>query len=232
MLLTIVLMGLTTGSGAGFLVYFMGIIFAALLSYAALVALGYEGGNPLKFLNPFSHVPIMQSLMGGAIAVVAVAVFLGAANLEKCANWLLMHLPQWLAPKTDLSLAVVFLSCLIFMVIAGGAFLLDRRTLQRLNADAKATMNREHWRQEKITKQEMKEFRAQVQIAQEHHDYWIEALLTLALAAVAVVPGALGWPWLWGVALSIVLPMFVLSVRFRMKNQVASSTGNSIRVTG
>lgn len=218
LLLLVVLLGLTSNTGAAWLVNFMGLLIASALCMWAFVALGYDGGNPIKFLFTFGRTPLSHSGLAFVLLILAVGLVNITARSGDFAGWLLSKIPLALAPKPDQSLTVVFLACIAFTTFSIIALLIRRRSLHQTKQDPLGQMNRKDRRANRVSKPDYEAFKARRRAALERHDYWTEASLVLGLAAIAIVPGALGWTWLWGVTLSIVLPMFVLSVRFRMRD--------------
>ncbi|MEV8183392.1 hypothetical protein [Specibacter sp. NPDC078692] len=218
LLLLVVMLGLASNTEAVWLVTFIGLLIASALCMWAAVALGYDGGNPIKFLFTFDVTPLRNSGLAVLLLILAVGVVRVTARSGDFAGWLLSKIPSALAPKPDHSLIVVFLACIAFTTFSIIALLVRKRSLQETKHDPLAQMNRKERRASGIPKHDFEDFKARRLAALERHDYWTEASLVLGLAAVAIVPGALGWTWLWGVTLSIVLPMFVLSVRIRMRD--------------
>lgn len=67
-----------------------------------------------------------------------------------------------------------------------------------MKQDPLEQMNRKERCTNRVPKHDYEDFKARRQSALERYDYWTEASLVIGLAAVAIVPGALGWTWLWG----------------------------------
>lgn len=217
MLLVVVFLGLVSNSEADFLMVLIGLMVALVLFLWAAVALGYDGGNPLAFFLKFEATPWRQSIVAFCLLVLAGGVVWTTSRVEGFADWLISKLPSTLTPNPDQSLSVVFVACVASTALSIIALLVRKRSLHFAEQDPIAWMNRRARRANGVTKKDVEEFNARRLAALNRRDYWIEASMVLGLAAVAVLPGALGWTWLWGVALSIVLPMFVLSVRFRTR---------------
>jgi hypothetical protein len=218
LLLLVVFLGLASNAEAELLVLLIGLLIALALCTGAAVALGYDGGNPLSFLLQFGKITWKKIALATILLIVALGVVAVTGRSGDYADSLLRKMPTSLAPNPNQSLTVVFLSCIAFTAFSIIMLVVRKQLLRRMKQQPLELMNRKLRRANRVTKQNYEAFKKQQLMALERHDYWTEASLVLGLAAVAALPGALGWTWLWGVALSIVLPMLVLSVRFRMKN--------------
>ncbi|QEP06374.1 hypothetical protein [Glutamicibacter sp. ZJUTW] len=219
LLLLVVALGLMSNAEAAWLATFMGLLIAAVLCLWALTALGYDGGNPIRFFFTFHWTSWSRYGLTILLLILAVSLINVTARSGYFAGWLLSKIPSALAPKPDQSLTVVFLACIGFTAFSIIALLIRRMSLHRTKQNPLEQMNRKERRANRVSTSDYEDFKAQRRAALERYDYWTEASLVLGLAAIAIVPGALGWTWLWGVTLSIVLPMLVLSVRFRMRDQ-------------
>lgn len=222
MLLVIVTLGILANTGAGVLVALIGLLISLALCLLGMGALGFDGNisvsGLLKFVFSFNQkISTPQLALGALLLVIAVGTTWITAKVTDLSAWLIVRVPSPLAPHPDEDLAVVFIVCGVFTVASIVLVLVHKRWIHNLENTHLPTMNRAERRAEGISKEHYDKYTNTLAEASKRTAYWTEASLLLGLATVALLPGALGWIWLWGVVLSIVLPMFVLSVRFRLK---------------
>lgn len=218
LLLLVVFLGITSNAEAEWLVILIGLLIALALCMGAAAALGYDGGNPFSFLIALVGAPWKNYALATILLIAAYGVVTVTARSGEFAGWMLRKIPSSMVPNPNQSLTVVFLACIAFTAFSIIMLVVRKQLLHRMKQQPLEQMNRKERRANRVPKQNYEAFKKQRLMALQRHDYWTEASLVLGLAAVATVPGALGSAWLWGVALSVVLPMLVLSVRFRMKN--------------
>lgn len=219
--LIIVGLGLTANTTAGILVGFIGLLIALVLCIGAMTMLGYDGDTSFSGIMRFlftanekhSWKDIAYAAILLALVIVTIRVMFG---LPDAANWLTQELPDSIVPRPDENLIVTLVFCGMITVFSVVTFGLRKRSLAKLRSARETTMNRAERRSAKGMQQKFDNHKRLVDAASKLSAYWAEASMLLCLATIALVPGALGWPWLWGVLLSVILPMFVLSVRFRI----------------
>jgi len=221
MLLIIVTLGILANTKASVIATLLGLIIALAFCLLGMRALGFDGdlsiGGLLKF-NFSLHRDVSVKQL--AVAITLLALSIGTAwvsvRVAYASSWLVTHMPSLMAPHPNEDLVVVFIFCGAFTLTTILSFLIHKQWLHNLENMDLPKMNRSERRAEGIGKEQLDNYNKALTKASKRTEYWTEASLLLGLATVALLPGALGWNWLWGVALSVVLPMFVLSVRFRV----------------
>lgn len=220
--LIIVGLGLAANTSAGILVALLGSLIALVLCIGAMTVLGYDGDTSfagiMRFLFTVDEKNSWKDIGYAAILLALVIVTSRVMfALPDAAHWFIQELPARIVPRPDENLIVTLVFCGMITVFSVVTFGFRKRSLAKLKSARETTMNRAERRSPKGMQQKFDSHKKLMDEASKLSAYWAEASLLLCLATIALVPGALGWSWLWGVLLSVILPMFVLSVRFRIK---------------
>lgn len=198
-----------TGQSAAIATLLVGLIIALGLCAAALRALNVEDLS-IRSLLAFSRQRTSWSrLLGAVLLLIATVAVVRFATALTAAAKRLAHLSGG-----DPDLMVALFAAALGALIAGAAW-----TLCVLGARAEERPLAETGRPSGAATVREQDDRSAGTAA-----YWQEATVSLTLAAVALVPAALLANWAWNVIASVLLPVFVLSIRDALSRQDASTT--------
>lgn len=210
------LAGWLAQAGPQWVLALVGLLLALFLGGAAMRSLGITGaGSLLDLLNPFGGTPGTRNTLASVFFLAAALTIIWAtSNALSAARWVVEVVPPWFAPQPDVDYLIVLLVLFASTTFAVATLVLKRKR-HLLIEEAPAARNRETLRQEMkkpADRQAFKEARAQ---ARHSMAYWIDAVVTLVCALIAILPSAFGWGISSSILLGVLLPLLVISVRFR-----------------